>query len=123
LKSSFPAVTGPRTGPVCARKCVRAYALILPAAAAALFLGAMSPVHAQVGIDIQIAPPAPRVLVAPPPRPGWVWAPGFWRWDGYRHVWVDGHWMHERRGFHWVPEAWIPRHGRYHFVPGHWVRG
>jgi hypothetical protein len=97
--------------------------LILPAVAAALFLGAMSPAHSQVGIEIQVAPPAPRVLVVPPPRPGFVWAPGYWRWDGYHHVWMEGRWLPERRGFHWVPEAWVPHHGHYRFVPGHWVRG
>jgi len=55
-----------------------------------------------------------------PPRPGFVWAPGYYRWDGHRHVWVDGHFMRERRGSHWVPEHWDERHGRYHFEPGHW---
>jgi WXXGXW repeat (2 copies) len=122
LKSSFSAGKAPRIGPTTTARRARASALILPVAAAALLLGAMAPAHSQVGIDIQIAPPVPRVIVAPPPRPGWVWGPGYWRWDGQRHVWVDGHWMRERPGFRWVPEVWVPRHGRYHFVPGHWVR-
>jgi hypothetical protein len=99
------------------------YSLILPALAAAALLGAASPSFSQVGIEIEIAPPAPRVLVAPPPRPGFVWAPGFWQWDGHQHVWVDGHWMRERPGWHWVPERWAPHGRRYRFVPGHWARG
>lgn len=100
-------------------------ATILPALAAALCLfGSAAPASAAVGIDIQIAPPPPpHAIVVPPPRPGFVWAPGYWRWDGHRHVWVDGHWLRARRGFHWVPEHWVRRHGRYHFVPGRWARG
>jgi len=94
----------------------------LPILAATAFLGATPPAFAQVAIDIQVAPPVPRVIVAPPPRRGFVWAPGYWRWNGRRHVWMDGHWMRERPGFHWVPEAWVPHGGHYRFVPGHWVR-
>jgi hypothetical protein len=101
----------------------RLMAAALPAVVAtALFLSAASPASAGVGVDITIAPPAPRVVVAPPPRAGYVWAPGYWRWDGGRHVWVDGRWMRARRNFHWMPEHWDEgRHGHYHFVPGHWA--
>ena len=58
------------------------------------------PVEARtfVDLDINVAPPAPRyeqVVV----RPGYVWAPGYWRWDGHgHHVWVGGYYMHERAG-------------------------
>lgn len=97
--------------------------LVLPALAAAMLTGAVAPAFSGVGIDIEIAPPAPRVVAVPPPRPGFVWAPGYYRWDGHRHVWVDGHFIRERRGFHWVPEHWDERHGRYHFEPGHWEQG
>ena len=97
--------------------------LLLPAFAATMFMGSVAPAFSAVGIDIEIAPPPARVIVAPPPRPGFVWAPGYYRWDGHRHVWVDGHFIRERRGLHWVPEHWDEHHGRYHFVPGHWERG
>lgn len=96
--------------------------LVLSALAATMLIGSVTPASA-VGIDINIAPPAPRVVEAPPPRPGFVWAPGYYRWDGHQHVWVDGHFIRERRGSHWVPEHWDERHGRYHFEPGHWERG
>ena len=98
-------------------------ALALPALAAAMFLGTASPAFSAIGIDIQIAPPTPRVIEVPPPRAGFVWAPGYWRWDGHQHVWVDGRFMKERHGQHWVPEHWDERHGHYHFEPGHWDRG
>jgi len=87
-----------------------------------LFVGpAMS--RAGVSIDIEVAPPAPRVEVVPAPRAGYVWAPGYWVWEGHRHVWVEGRWMQERRGYHWVPEHWDERHHQWHFEPGRWERG
>jgi hypothetical protein len=72
--------------------------------------------------DVQVAPPPPRVEVVPPPRAGYVWAPGYWRWDGYRYVWLDGHWVRERSGWHWVPDQWVAVGPRWHFVPGRWER-
>jgi YXWGXW repeat-containing protein len=91
--------------------------------AGAMLIGSAVPALSAVDIDINVAPPAPRIVEAPSPRPGFVWAPGYYRWDGHRHVWVDGRFIHERRGSHWVPEHWSERHGRYHFIPGHWERG
>ena len=75
---------------------------------------------AAVVVDVAVAPPAPRVVVVPPQRAGYVWAPGYWRWNGARYVWVDGRWVHERRGYRWVPEQWVAAGPRWHFVPGHW---
>jgi|HubBroStandDraft_4_1064222.scaffolds.fasta_scaffold207573_3 hypothetical protein len=73
-------------------------------------------------IEIEVAPPAPRVIVAPPPRAGFVWAPGFWAWNGHEHVWREGRWIPERRGFHWVPDRWEERHGHWRYAEGHWER-
>jgi hypothetical protein len=81
------------------------------------------PGTARTYVDITIAPPAPRVEVVPAPRRGYVWAPGYWRWNGQRHVWVNGVWVRERYGWHWEPDAWVQgRNGRWHVVRGHWVR-
>jgi len=87
-------------------------------------LGGLHPISAQaaIGIDIDIAPPVPRVIVAPPPRAGFVWAPGYWRWNGHAHVWHDGYWVHERPGYHWVADGWESRNGHYHYNRGHWER-
>ncbi len=84
----------------------------------------MDPAIAQVSlsIDINTPPPPPRVEVVPAQRPGYVWAPGYWRWEGNRHVWAEGHWMEARRGYHYVPEHWEQRNGRHHFEPGRWER-
>jgi hypothetical protein len=76
---------------------------------------------AAVDINVDIAPPAPRVEVVPPPRAGYVWAPGYWEWRGHAHVWVPGYWMRERRGLHWVPAHWDQRGPHWRFVRGHWA--
>ncbi len=110
-------------GPTAAFKWLRRASAALPALAATLFLGLASPAFSAVGIDIQIAPPPPPAnIVIPAPRVGFVWAPGYWRWNGRRHIWVDGRWMRERPGFHWVPHHWVEHRGHYRFVQGHWAR-
>ena len=73
-------------------------------------------------VDVNVAPPPERVEVVPAPRAGYVWAPGYWRWDRGRHVWVKGYWVRERRGYHWVPHRWKERGKRWHFEIGHWDR-
>ena len=86
--------------------------------------GVIAPTIASAGggVDIEIAPPAPRVEVVPGPRAGYVWAPGFWDYRGRAHVWVPGRYMRERRGAHWVPDHWEQRGPRWHMEPGHWER-
>jgi WXXGXW repeat (2 copies) len=95
----------------------------IPALVASLCIGAGSSVaYCAVDIDIDVAPPAPRVEVIPGPRAGYVWAPGFWEWRGNAHVWVPGHWIGERRGWHWVPDRWDQVGPHWHHYPGHWER-
>jgi hypothetical protein len=96
--------------------------LVVALAAASLALPLAS--QARVDLDINIAPPAPRYEVVPPPRVGFVWAPGFWAWDGghRRHVWRAGHYVRERRGQHWVPDRWAEHGGRYRYERGRWER-
>jgi hypothetical protein len=76
----------------------------------------------RVGIGVRIAPPAPRVVVVPGPRRGYVWAPGYWRWNGRQHIWVDGRWLRERRGRIWIADRWEQRDGGWRYAPGHWER-
>jgi len=97
-------------------------ALILGLSLAGSVMLAPVVASAAVGIDITVAPPAPRVEVVPPSRPGFVWAPGFWEWRGGAHVWVPGHWMGERRGWHWAPDRWEQRGDHWHHWRGHWER-
>ncbi len=77
--------------------------------------------EARTYVDVDIGPPVVRVETPPPPpQPAYVWAPGYWRWDGYRHVWIEGHYIAPRRGFVWIPDHWVQRGPHYRFVPGHW---
>jgi hypothetical protein len=93
----------------------------------ALTIGTFAGMHpttaqARVVVDVDVAPPAPRVIVAPPPRAGFVWAPGYWFWNGHAHAWHDGYWVHERPGYHWVADTWVSRGPHYHYQRGHWER-
>ena len=73
-------------------------------------------------VDIDVRPPPDRVEVIPAGRPGYVWVPGYYRWDGRQHVWVRGRYVVERRGYRWHPAHWEESSGRYHFEQGHWER-
>ncbi len=77
---------------------------------------------AQVSVDIVIGTPPPpmRVEVVPAPRVGYIWAPGFWSWDGHRHVWFAGGWEAERADHNFVAARWVDGPGGWHFVPAHW---
>jgi len=90
----------------------------------ALALGAaIAPVAAQAGeLIIGVGPPAVRVEAVPNARVGYVWSPGYWRWNGHRHVWVGGVWVRERVGWHWTPSHWVAYGPRWHYVPGYWGR-
>src|ERR1700737_4109419 len=96
--------------------------LLLGLVIAAGVVGAPTIASAGVFVDIGVAPPPPRVEVAPPPRAGYVWAPGFWEWRGNAHVWIPGRWMGERRGYHWAPDRWEQRGPHWHHERGHWER-
>lgn len=88
----------------------------------AALIGSVPSAMARAYVDIEIAPPAPRVEVVPAPRAGYEWAPGYWNWNGHHHVWVGGHYIHARAGYHWVAHRWDARGGRYHMEEGHWER-
>ena len=69
------------------------------------------------------APPPLRAEVVPlARRPGWVWAPGYWRWTGRRYVWIAGRWLAPRPGFIYIPAHWERVGGAWLFVPARWAR-
>jgi WXXGXW repeat (2 copies) len=76
--------------------------------------------QARVYLDVNVAPPAPQEEVIPAARVGYVWAPGYWNYDGHHHVWAKGHWERERHGHHWVADSWQERNGGWHRERGHW---
>src|SRR5574341_99393 len=88
----------------------------------ASFAAASSATLAGVDVSIMIGVPPPVAVIetVPPPRIGYVYAPGYWAWDGHRHVWVRGRTIVERPGYTWVADRWETVGGRYRFVPGYW---
>lgn len=83
----------------------------------------LAPLGALADVVVRFGPPPPRHEVVPVVRPGWVWVPGYWNWNGRRYVWVHGHRVHARRGWHWAPDRWVEDRGRWHREHGHWDRG
>ena len=75
-------------------------------------------------VVVQQAPPEPIVEVRPAtPFANAVWIPGYWQWNGYRHVWVGGHWSAPRAGWVWEPHHWQQTPRGWVHVRGHWRRG
>ena len=97
----------------------KAVAAALVAATAAI--GSTATI-ARTYVDIEVAPPAPRYEAVPAPRAGYVWAPGYWAWDGYHHRWHRGHWERERHGYAWVAPRWEQHGQHWRFDDGHWER-
>lgn len=77
---------------------------------------------AQVGVNVIIGspPPPPRVESVPVPVQGRVWVPGYWGWDGYRHVWVQGHWEVARPGYVYQQPVWVETPRGWRLVEGGW---
>lgn len=84
--------------------------------------GSGPPSRSEVRLGVRVAPPAPRVLVVPAERRGYVWAPGYWRQRGNRYTWVDGHYVRARQGEHWVADRYERRGEDWYYVAGHWER-
>ncbi|TAN06329.1 MAG: hypothetical protein EPN38_08730 [Rhodanobacteraceae bacterium] len=95
----------------------RHLALIAALGLAAGGLGVYAPTagaQVSIGITVGTPPPPVRYEVVPPPRPGYVWAPGYWTWSGARYVWVGGIWHRARPGYVYYHPRWA-RDGN------HWV--
>jgi hypothetical protein len=92
-------------------------------AAAGIALPVAAHADNRFSAGIYIGPPPPPVVYVPAPQPGYAWAPGYWAWDGYRHVWVDGRLLRARPGYVWVPDRWERRGHYWHHRHGHWQQG
>lgn len=101
-------------------KC-RLYATALIAISAAAFLPMQSMAQVNLSVVIGNAPPPPRFESVPQPRPGHVWAPGYWNWDGQRHVWIAGQWQPERGGYRYQRAEWVRDGGGWRLDRGGWI--
>jgi hypothetical protein len=99
-------------------------AVLFSALAIATVTLAAAPSQAGVGIVVGIAPPVAVVEPVPVvPVPGYIWRPGFYRWDGVRYIWVRGRYLAPPyAGAAWVPGRWVVRGGGYVWFGGHWRR-
>jgi hypothetical protein len=74
-----------------------------------------------VEVVSNLEPPAPLVEVQPAaPFAGAIWMPGYWHWNGNRHMWVGGRWSAPRPGYSWEPHRWIHGPGGWRMEHGHW---
>jgi hypothetical protein len=92
----------------------------------ALAVAASIPVamaRSQFDVQLNIGPPAPVYEVQPAPRAGYVWAPGYWDYQGNHHMWRKGHWEHDRHGQHWSGGRWTQHDGKWYLNRGHWEHG
>lgn len=89
---------------------------------AGLFAAMLSVNGFAADVFVRVAPPRMRVETRPPsPGAGYVWTPGYQRWDGRAYVWAPGAWvMPPRRHARWVANRWEHRRGGWVMVQGHW---
>ncbi|MCA3191442.1 hypothetical protein [Cupriavidus sp.] len=106
------------------------HAFLRAAAGAALLWSATAfapAALAQVNINIGIGtpPPAPIYEAVPAPRPGYVWAPGYWMWDDHyrKHAWKRGHWETARPGYVYEQPRWVRASNGWVMQPERWNRG
>jgi hypothetical protein len=68
-------------------------------------------------------PPPDRVeVIVASPGPGYVWVPGYWRWERHDYLWTPGRWARAKHGYHkWVPGHWEHRTHQWYWVEGRWA--
>jgi len=93
--------------------------LTLSSLVVAMGLGALPAWSAIEYIEVQAAPPAPRVEVVPAVREGSVWIPGYWDYRGSDYTWVAGHFEPARTGYVYVVPRYEEREHR--LYAGRWV--
>ena len=91
----------------------------LSALVAALGLATLPAWSAIEYIEVQTAPPAPRVEVVPAPQQGSVWVPGYWDYRGSDYTWVEGHFEPARKGYVYMAPRYEEREHRYY--GGRWA--
>jgi WXXGXW repeat (2 copies) len=93
---------------------------------AALLLGASLVAGACAGASGGIyvrtgPPPVRREVVLVSPGPGYVWVPGYYRYERSAYVWVGGRYERPPRGrTRWVEGHWRENRSGWYYVEGHW---
>jgi hypothetical protein len=77
--------------------------------------------NAQIVVRIGPPPPRPVEVIPTAPHEGYVWVPGYHRWDGHGYVWVHGHYARPpHRGGVWVEGEWREERGGHVWHAGYW---
>jgi hypothetical protein len=98
-------------------------AALLIALSATAVLPGIAVAQVNVNITIGEAPPPLRFESVPAPRNGYLWAPGYWNWNGNQHVWSSGHWERVRQDYDYVRPEWRQENGQWRLQQGGWKRG
>src|SRR5580765_2778377 len=87
---------------------------------ASLVAGACASGHGYV--YVRSGPPPVRAeAVLASPGPGYVWIPGFYRYERDNYVWIGGHYERAPRSrARWVPGHWENGRRGWYYVDGHW---
>jgi hypothetical protein len=99
--------------------------LFFTAAAILITITGFAPVESYARdqvLTVRFAPPAPRHEPMPVARRGFEWAPGFWNWNGRRHVWTKGHWERARTGYALHAPSWERSDGNWRMNQGGWQK-
>ena len=99
--------------------------ILTAVAAAVISTAAFTPVaqaqHTRTEvIVVQKAPPPLRREAVPAARRGYEWVPGYWNWNGRRHVWVSGHWERDRPGYVYSRAEWKRDANGWYLDQGGW---
>jgi hypothetical protein len=96
--------------------------LVKKIALALLLAFTLIPAASFAQVVLRIGPPPPVYeRRGPPPGEGYVWQPGYHRYDGDHYAWTPGHYEQPpHRGQRWVAHHWVHRHGQYVLIQGHW---
>jgi hypothetical protein len=81
----------------------------------------LTPMEPQLVI-VEVAPPPLRAEDIPAPREGYLWAPGYWNYDGTTYVWVDGRFLPDQAGAVYVAPRWEASDGRYALYGERWIK-
>jgi hypothetical protein len=87
-----------------------------------LAAGISSFAEVDVRVYVPIAPPVAVREVRPvTPGVGYVWIPGYHRWDGHVYGWVDGRWERPPRPHAvWVAGRWHRNSHGHYWIEGYW---
>jgi hypothetical protein len=88
----------------------------------AVFMPLQASAVVNVNIIVPVPPPPLVVEAAPPPRVGYIWAPGYWSWNDGKHVWTDGHWERAREGERYERSEWRRDGDKWRFHEGGWKK-